>query len=157
LIASGLQSNISCLEKLGLPPLDKTEDPSCGFSADVPACTWSGKLPGCTRYRAITPADKYLDLLTNFGRRSRVYDSFTTPVYSNVGFDILGKLVENASGKSYSQYLQDSVFQVANLNRTSVDIPSDQTIGFIPAEPGWWDVSLGVETRWALMSRRERT
>ncbi|KEF58085.1 beta-lactamase [Exophiala aquamarina CBS 119918] len=81
-------------------------------------------------------ADKHLDLLTNSGRQSRVYDPFPTPVYSSVGFDILGKLVENVNGKSYSEYLQDSVFQTAKLNRTSVEIPGDQSIGFIPAVPG---------------------
>lgn len=50
LVVSWLQSNHSCLavgtgaipyvpgltDNLGLPPLDKTEDLSCGFSADVP-------------------------------------------------------------------------------------------------------------------------
>lgn len=100
-------------EKLGLPPLDKTEDRSCGFSTEVPACTRSGKLSGRFHYIVITTANEHLDLLNNLGQRSRVYDSFTTPVYSNVGIDILGILVENASGKSCSQYLQDSVFQVA--------------------------------------------
>lgn len=68
-------------------------------------------------------------------------------MYSNVAFDILAKLIENASGKIYSQYLQDAVYPKAALNHTSVDMPSNQSIGFMAAAPGWWSTPLGIEAR----------
>jgi CubicO group peptidase (beta-lactamase class C family) len=93
------------------------------------------------------PSDPPLDLLNNLGQQQRVYDSFTSPAYSNVAYDILGKLIENASGKTYSQYLEDTIFQKAQLHHTSIDLPSNRSVGFIPAEPGWWATSLGIEAR----------
>lgn len=40
--------------------------------------------------------------------------------YSNVGYELLGELISRLSGKSYSQYLKENVFNQLNMNSTYV-------------------------------------
>jgi CubicO group peptidase (beta-lactamase class C family) len=76
-----------------------------------------------------------------------VYAPYTTPVYSNIGYSILGRVIENVSGKSYAQYLEDSILKAANMNRTFVNVAPNSSLGFIPAETNWWGTSIGFEQR----------
>jgi CubicO group peptidase (beta-lactamase class C family) len=83
----------------------------------------------------------------NFGKRPPVYAPFTTPVYSNVGYALLGRVVENATGKTYAQYLQDAVFGPLKMTRSSVGAPRNNSVGFIPAGTSWWGTDMGFENR----------
>ncbi|KAK4942842.1 hypothetical protein LTR10_017418 [Elasticomyces elasticus] len=88
------------------------------------------------------PADYFF---ANIANRPPVYAPFTTPVYSNVGYALLGLVIENVSGKTYADYLQDNILQPSNMTRTFVGAPLNSSIGFIPIETNWWGTNLGFE------------
>jgi CubicO group peptidase (beta-lactamase class C family) len=44
-------------------------------------------------------------------------------LYSNTGYDLLGKVVEAASGEPYERYLRDHLFLPAGLQSTGFDLP----------------------------------
>lgn len=93
-------------------------------------------------------ADQILaDFFDNIGRTPASYRPFTTPVYSNVGYALLGLVVENVSGQSYADYVEQNIVKKAGMKHTSVTEPPASELGFIPAEPNWWGTSLGYKNR----------
>ncbi|MBL8268967.1 serine hydrolase domain-containing protein [Steroidobacter sp.] len=42
--------------------------------------------------------------------------------YSNLGYGVLGHIVERASGRSYEQYLKQAIFMPLGMTRTSVEV-----------------------------------
>jgi D-alanyl-D-alanine carboxypeptidase len=61
-----------------------------------------------------TPAD-YIALL---GKRDSVFEPGSRRGYSNFGFIVLGRIVEQASGQSWGDYLRDHVFGPAGMTET---------------------------------------
>lgn len=86
-------------------------------------------------------------MFANWGRKYPVYAPFSTPVYSNVGFGLLGLVIERASGVSFAQYMQDAIIKPLGLKHTSVDHPLKLSDAFITAETGDGDISEGFEAR----------
>ena len=116
---------------LGLPILNKTEQGThCGDGANP-------------YQRPCTEADFF----NNWGRKYPVYAPFTTPVYSNIGYAILGLVIERATGKSYAQYMEEAIFKPLGLKHTSVDQPISLSDAFITKEIGDGDVSEGFLAR----------
>ncbi|KAK3944610.1 beta-lactamase/transpeptidase-like protein [Diplogelasinospora grovesii] len=113
---------------LGLPNLTTTQD------AELPHCAGLFGLPPCNE----------TDFYATFGRRPPVYAPFTNPVYSNIGFAILGLVVEAVSNQTFTDFVQTQVFDVAGMNGSSLSKPDDAR-GVIPVDDGWWNASLGVE------------
>ena len=74
-----------------------------------------------------------------------MYLPYTTPVYSNVGYSVLGLVIEAVTKQSYQDYLRQSIFEPLGLTRSSVLKPANASWGFIPEGDSWWDVSLGFE------------
>lgn len=68
-------------------------------------------------------------------------------MYSNVGYALLGLVIENVTGETYAEYLQDHILRPSNMARTSVGAPANASIGFIPQEANWWGTPLGFENR----------
>lgn len=58
--------------------------------------------------------------------------------YSNVGFSLLGIIVEMVSGKGYEEFLQEALFQPAGMTRTGYQRPgfvkSDLAVGYRDGE-----------------------
>ncbi|MBL8957245.1 MAG: beta-lactamase family protein, partial [Myxococcaceae bacterium] len=52
------------------------------------------------------------------------HDPGTKFLYTTYGYDVLGAIVEAASGKSYADYLRDHVFGPAGMKRSSVEDPA---------------------------------
>jgi CubicO group peptidase (beta-lactamase class C family) len=50
-------------------------------------------------------------------------------VYSNVGFGLLGRVVETASGKELGAYLKEAVFDPLGLSTGRVNVPVNETAG----------------------------
>ncbi|UPG91656.1 beta-lactamase family protein [Luteibacter aegosomaticola] len=48
--------------------------------------------------------------------------------YSNTGYSLLGKVIENASGKTYAAFLQDEFFVPLGMTHTWVRTPSAETL-----------------------------
>ncbi|KAH0840866.1 beta-lactamase [Fonsecaea pedrosoi] len=114
-------------DETGLPPLTPSQNSlSCSGAPGTSGCSWN-------------------DFFNNFARRPPVYAPSTTPVYSNIGYALLGRVIENVTGKTYAAYLEDAVFGPANLRRTSLGAPANTSLGFIPAETNWWGTPLGYE------------
>lgn len=93
------------------------------------------------------PACTETVFLDNWGRKYPAYAPWTTAVYSNVSFAILGLVIERASGKSYSNNRQDAVFSPLTLKHTSVHQPLNINDALITKETGDGDISQGFLAR----------
>ena len=72
-----------------------------------------------------------------------VYQPFTTPLYSNVAFALLGMVIEAATGKTYEEAVTDLVLRPHGLNATSFSTPATGT-GFVPYMEPTWGLGLGA-------------
>lgn len=87
------------------------------------------------------------DFFDHWGQKYPAYAPFTTPVYSNVGFAILGLVIERVTGMPFAQYMRDAIFQPLDLQHTSVDRPLHLSDAFITQETGDGDISEGFLAR----------
>ena len=116
---------------LGLPTLNKNEQGTqCGDASNP-------------YQRPCTEADFF----NNWGKKYPVYAPFTTPVYSNIGYAILGLVIERVTGRPYAQYMQEAIFQPLGLQRTSVDHPISLSDAFITKETADGNLSEGFLVR----------
>ena len=84
------------------------------------------------------------DFFNNWGKKYPVYAPFSTPVYSNVGFGILGLVIERASGVSFAQYMQNAIIKPLALKHTSIDHPLKLSDAFITKATADGDLSEGT-------------
>ncbi|KAE8424014.1 beta-lactamase/transpeptidase-like protein [Aspergillus pseudocaelatus] len=64
-----------------------------------------------------------------------------TPVYSNVGFQILSYIIERITGQPFNDVLESRILQPLSLGKTSLHTPSRNSSGIIPTDPkssGWF-------------------
>jgi len=87
-----------------------------------------------------------IDFFENFGKRDPVYLPYTTPVYSNVGYVILGLVIEAVTNQTFENYMREFIFKPFDFFQTTVLKPDNARRGAIPSGESWWDVSLGFET-----------
>jgi CubicO group peptidase (beta-lactamase class C family) len=85
------------------------------------------------------------DFFADFGKRPPVYGAGTTPVYSNIGYSLLGRVLESVTGKTYAAYLQENVLKPMNMTRTSAGPPNGGANAFIPIGDSEWGEPLGYE------------
>ena len=113
--------------KMGLPKLPDDAGPYC-----------SG-LPGT---KACTPEE----LIQDVNNRPPVYHPFHSPVYSNIGYALLGMVVEAASGREFVDLVQEKIYDVAGMNSSSFYGPVDafEELGFVPEGESTWNVTVGV-------------
>jgi D-alanyl-D-alanine carboxypeptidase len=69
------------------------------------------------------PAD-YLDLIA---RQPTLFEPGADWSYSNAGYILLGRIIENASGKGYFDYIQQHVFAPAGMTASGFDTQEDVT------------------------------
>lgn len=72
------------------------------------------------------------------------YPAWQTASYSNVAYQLLAYALENISGKSFKQILDDRILKPLDLQRTYYDT-APPSVGVIPGtvRDMYWDVSLG--------------
>jgi CubicO group peptidase (beta-lactamase class C family) len=68
--------------------------------------------------------------------------------YSNIGIDILGRIIEVVSGRAFDQFLQERIFAPLGMNDTYFSVPVEKrarvatlysfTSGSPKAEPAYW-------------------
>jgi CubicO group peptidase (beta-lactamase class C family) len=87
-------------------------------------------------------AAEYFEGLPN---RPPVYGAYTTPVYSNTAYRILGYVVEATSGASYRGALEKLVLEPLKMTRTSTSTPSNSSWVVIPPGNSLWSEDLGDE------------
>lgn len=123
--------------QLGLP--EAKDVLGCiGFSG-VKACTVPGKSTSSPALRQLTAPDFW----DNFGKRSPVYSPWTSPIYSNVAFLILGLVIEEVSGQKFEDFVQEKVLDVAGMSSTTYTKPKD-SVGAISPDDVYWNATLGI-------------
>src|ERR1700722_12963936 len=62
--------------------------------------------------------------------------------YSNLGYDVLGYLLEKVSGQSYADFLQENIFKPLGMNDSGVD----SNVSIVPHRAsGYWPGADGIE------------
>lgn len=84
-----------------------------------------------------------LVFLQGLNRRHPIYAPFTTPVYSNAAFQLLGYVLENVTGLPYEVVVQKTIFDPLGLRHSSVLKPRNASVGVIPIGETDWDLDLG--------------
>ena len=83
-----------------------------------------------------------LEYFRGFVQRHPVFAPYTTPIYSNAAFRILGYVLEAVTNSSFEATMKKSVWEPLSLVNTSASRPSK---GVIPSgDPGWF-LDLGDE------------
>ncbi|KAK6385452.1 hypothetical protein LTR65_009146 [Meristemomyces frigidus] len=123
LLASGLP-----VVEYGLPPLPASDFPPCG-----------------TNYTNACPESEYLRGLT---AEHPVFKPFTSPVYSNAGFELLEFALQNITGRSSESVVQADLFDKLNMTHSSYNVPTDYSDAVLPlgADASGFDATLGNET-----------
>ncbi|KAI0129092.1 beta-lactamase/transpeptidase-like protein [Xylariales sp. AK1849] len=129
----------------GIPadlPLDLTTDPAIDWTEIGFPSVHESLLLNCS-LRGDPPCGRkvFWDL---FGHRAPVYPPFTTSVYSNIGFALLGWAVESVTNIPLSDYLRDSVWEPTGMHHTYASKPDD-SLGAIPVDEQWWNATMGFE------------
>jgi CubicO group peptidase (beta-lactamase class C family) len=68
------------------------------------------------RDQPMTPSE----LLATFWERPLEFEPGTRYRYSNSGYAVLGAVIERVTGQTYAEYMQESIFDPAGLERTTV-------------------------------------
>lgn len=121
---------ISLWQEIGLPAIPQGTGPNC---SGLP-----GTLP-CTKE----------DLIKDLSRREPIFLPYTSPSYSNVGFAVLGMVIDAAINKSYIDAIQSNIFNIANMSSSSFNgfVQEFPERGFVPVGETTWNVTLGVFER----------
>ncbi|KAL7893403.1 beta-lactamase/transpeptidase-like protein [Trichoderma sp. SZMC 28014] len=114
-------------QAIGLPAIAQGTGPTCSGLPGTEPCTQD-------------------DLVKDLQKREPIYLPYTSPSYSNVGFALLGMVINAATNKSYIDNIQENVFDVVGMNSSSFNgfVKSFPENGFVPVGETTWNVTLGV-------------
>ncbi|EEH22927.1 hypothetical protein PABG_05138 [Paracoccidioides brasiliensis Pb03] len=120
-----LNFNQSEATQLGFPPLSDSERPTCGFKGFV--------YKPCSRR----------EMFEEFINRDPVFAPFSTPIYSNPAYDILGYAIEGITKVSFEESVKRSLIDPLKLKRFGVKMPPTSW-GIIPFDTvsAEWNASL---------------
>ncbi|TGJ85756.1 hypothetical protein E0Z10_g3004 [Xylaria hypoxylon] len=90
---------------------------------DIPHCAGNASLPPCNRQ----------EYFQGVIQRHPVFSPWTTPVYSNLGFRILGYVLEALGNAPYSSLIQTKVLEPLGLTDTFATYPLNKGFWVIPA------------------------
>ncbi|KAL4884376.1 beta-lactamase/transpeptidase-like protein [Aspergillus karnatakaensis] len=105
-------------ESLGLPHLDDSQYPGCGVL---------GLNNGCTREQIIE------GLLS----KEQIVPFNSRPVYSQLSFTIFALCLESHTGKSYSQLLDETIYNPLSLESSGVSPGNTDRAAVPPGISGW--------------------
>ncbi|KAF3905354.1 Beta-lactamase [Arthrobotrys entomopaga] len=111
----------------GLPKLQQSQYAACGASDTLKPCEWD-------------------DFWKFYGKRYPVYGPYTTAAYTNIGYDLLGMVIERVSKKSYAEFVRDHILTPLEMHHTTTSKPANDSSGFIPKADfmaNWWSTSYG--------------
>lgn len=125
--------------------LDLANNPQLWTSLGFPTLSNTSDLPGCEGVYGLPPCPES-ELYRDIGKRHPVFAPFTTPMYSNLAFGILGLVLERVSNMSYAEFTQSTILAPLGLENTTVSTPSSLQNAFVPNQTvaeDWWGVDLG--------------
>lgn len=70
------------------------------------------------------------------------FPTWYTPSYSNMAFQLLGYVLQNITGHSFGEVVNDAILKPLGLHRTSVTLP-DLADGITKAEDPTFEWDLG--------------
>ncbi|MDE6593684.1 MAG: beta-lactamase family protein [Oscillospiraceae bacterium] len=76
---------------------------------------------------------------------AKITDSRGSFVYSNIGYGLLGKIVEAVSGKTYEEYVTENIFTPLEMNRTSASLDRAKENGLIPGYRNYFGIFVSGE------------
>lgn len=98
----------------------------------------------CSGLFGLVPCDQDV-FYSNFGKRPPVYQPFSpNTVYSNIGWALLGQVIEKVTGVPSGEYIRKNIWEPSGMKNTFASVPDDK-LGFIPLDDVFWNVSLGFE------------
>ena len=112
------------LVDLDAPAIDYV--PECGAPADVTVRSLLNQTSGFGYYESLA--------------RARSGESLGTFSYANANYDLLGRIVERASGMSYADYLERYVFLPLGMTDASVDGADEPRAPEATGHRGWFGV-----------------
>src|SRR5690554_3504818 len=91
----------------------------------------SGVIRDLTDTGAIGPYESigFDELVEKIGDRSLLFDPGSSMKYSNAGYQLLGAIIERASGKSYGDYIESNIFEPAGMKSSGVVDRRDEVEG----------------------------
>lgn len=119
--------------------LNELPDPT---NVGLPPPSNKGLAP-CDEYDSYKPCNKS-DLLMVLEQQEPLYAPNAKSTYSNVAFELLGLAIENVTGLTYSNYIQQAIFDELDMQSSSLEKPSDKH-AVIPNGPNYWDVDEGIQ------------
>ena len=84
------------------------------------------------------------DLLENLATKQLLWPPKQKSTYSNVNFDLLGLVIENVTGLSYADYVEQSILWPLGMNSSSFIKPND-SVAVLPRGGNYWDFEEGVQ------------
>ncbi|OJD26306.1 hypothetical protein ACJ73_02308 [Blastomyces percursus] len=118
--------NQTVAAQLGLPALSNSDIPRCGERGL--------RFDPCTRS----------EMFAEFMEHHPVFAPFSTAIYSNVAFDIMGYILERITGVPFEKSVKRSIVDRLKLKRFGIETPPEAW-GVIPFDPltSHWNASLG--------------
>lgn len=127
---------------------DLADMPGDWTSMGFPVLNGNESSPGCSGMYGLPPCSTE-EFFDDFAKHQAVYVPFTTPTYSNLGFDVLGYFLEEATNMTYVDYIEQAILDPLNLANTTTGMTlSVIPRAFIPAqsaEQSHWGVQHGYD------------
>jgi CubicO group peptidase (beta-lactamase class C family) len=77
-------------------------------------------------------------------KRPPIFRPNLTPAYSNVGFVVLGHVVEAVARRSYDEVIAEALIKPLGLSRSKVWPPPNSSDGIIVPGTTEWDTDLAI-------------
>lgn len=84
------------------------------------------------------------DIIDACRQASQVFPANYMPSYSNVGFSLLGAVLERATGKSYTEVIESRILKPLGMDHTTSIKPADSD-GIIPTGFNDWYKVFGAD------------
>ena len=75
------------------------------------------------------------------------FPTSTTPIYSNIAFQVLAYALENITNSTFESMFNAGIVQPLNLTHTTYTQPQNNSYSIIPGDPltSWYNVNFGDE------------
>ena len=83
--------------------------------------------------------------LANVDEIPPILPTFGSPVYSNIGYSILGLVLQNITSSSFEAALNETFIRKLKLSRTQITTPP-QSWGILTSPESLWGSDLGYYT-----------
>ncbi|WPG98240.1 beta-lactamase-like protein [Acrodontium crateriforme] len=105
-----------------------------------------GRLQVCERHGKRVPCTRK-QLLDALKAYKPVFAPNQKSTYSNIAFEILGLVIENVSGLSYEEYIQEAIFDEVGMPSATISSPRSDGHAVLPVIPNgnFWDNDLGIQ------------